>query len=68
MVVLGFYFCLRSCKYTKCTGHHRTVQFRPLLDFVFFVGDALLPFNASIKRFQHAAQIFVTLNNQKNFI
>ena len=26
--------------YTKCTGHRRTVQFRPLMDFVFFVGDS----------------------------
>ena len=39
LVKLGFYFCLRSCKYTKCTVHCRTVQVRPLLEFVLFVGD-----------------------------
>ena len=39
LVKLGLYFCLRSCKYTKCTGHYQTVQFWPLMDFVFFVGD-----------------------------
>ena len=25
LVILGFYFCLRSCEYLKCTSHHRTV-------------------------------------------
>ena len=68
MVILGFYFYLRSCKYTKCTGHRRTVQFRPLMDFVFFVGDRLLPADALIEQFQHATQIVLNLDNQKNVI
>ena len=35
---LGFYFCLRLREYTKCTGHRQTVQFRSLLEFLFFIG------------------------------
>ena len=54
LVVSGFYFCLWSCDYTKCTGHLRANHFRPLLDFVLFVGDTLLPPDASIKQSQHA--------------
>ena len=42
LVTIGFYFCLRSCKYMKCTGHRRTVQFRPLMDLVLFVRNFLL--------------------------
>ena len=53
LVQLGFYFCLWSCKNTTCTGHHRTVQVWPLLEFVFFVGDYLLQADAPIKQFQH---------------
>ena len=68
LVILGFYFCLKSCEYTKCTSHQRTVQFRPLMDFVFSVGDRLLPADAPIEQFQHATQIFLTLDNQKNAI
>ena len=68
LVQLGFYLCLRSCEYTKCTGHHRTVQFLPLLEFVFFIGDHLIPANAPVKDFQHATQIVLTLDNHKNAI
>ena len=68
LVVLGFYFCLRPCDYTECTGHHRTVQFRPFIDFVFFAGDTLLPPNAPIGWFEHVTQIVLTLDNQKNAI
>ena len=39
LVKLGFYFCLRSCEYTKCTDHRRIVHFRPFMDFILFVGD-----------------------------
>ena len=35
---LGLYLYHRLCEYTKCTGHQRTVQFWPLLNFFFFVG------------------------------
>ena len=68
LVTLGFYFYLRPCEYTKCTGHFRTVQFRLLLDFVFFVGDQLLPADAPIGHFQHDTHIILTLVNQKNAI
>ena len=68
LVTLVFYFCLRSCEYTKCTSHQRTVQFRPLMDFVFFVGDRLLPADAPIEHFQHTTQIVLTLDKQKNSI
>ena len=68
LVTLGFYFCLRSCEYTKCTGHRRTVQFQPLMDFVFFVGDQIFPADALIEQFQHATEIVLTLDNQKNAI
>ena len=68
LVVLGFYFCLRSCKYTKCTGHRRTVQFHPLLEFVFFVGYTLLPPDAQIEQFQNSTQTVLALDNQKNTI
>ena len=68
LVQLGFYLCIRSCKYTKCTGHRRTGQFLPLLEFVFFVRDHLLPADALIDHFQHATQIFLTLDNQNNAI
>ena len=54
LVTLGFYFCLRSCEYTKYTGHGRTVQFCPIMDFVFFVGYQLLPSDAPIEHFQYA--------------
>ena len=68
LVQLGFYFCLRYCEFTKCTGHLQTVHFRPLLDFVFFVGDELLPADTSIEYFQNAIQIVLALDNQKNEI
>ena len=68
LVTIGFYFCLRSCKYTTCTGHHRTVQFRPLMYFVFFVGDFLLPGDAPVKFFCQTTQIVITLNNKRNTI
>ena len=68
LVTLGFYFCLRLDKYTKYTGHCRTVQFRPLMDFVFFVGERLLPADAPIEHFPHATQIVLTLDNKKNVI
>ena len=68
LVVLRFYFYLRSCEYPKCTSHHRTVQFRPLMDFVFFAGDTLLPPDAPIGWFKYVTQIVLTLDNQKNAI
>ena len=68
LVQLGFYFCLRSCEYTKCIGHCRTVQFRPLLEFVFLVRDYLLFTEVLIKQFQHITQIVLTLDNYKNSI
>ena len=68
LVTLGFYFCLRSGKYTKCNGHQRTFQFHPLMDFVFLVGGRLPSADAPIEKFQHATQIFLTLNNHKNVI
>ena len=68
LVQLDFYFCLRSCKYTKCTCHRRTVKLHPLLDFVFFVGTILLPLDAPIEHFRQATQVFLTLENQKNAI
>ena len=48
LVQLGFYFCLRSCEYTKSTTYSRTVQFQALLEFVVFVRDQLLPAAAPI--------------------
>ena len=68
LITIGFYFCLSSCEYTKCTGHRWMVQFRPLMDFVFFVRDFILPGDAPAKHFRQAAQIVITLNNQKNTI
>ena len=68
LVQLGFYFCIRSCKYTKYTGQRWTVQFWPLLEFVFSIRDHLLPVDAPIKHFQHATQIFLTLDNWKKTI
>ena len=68
LVVLGFYFCLRSCKYLKCTGYRRIVQFRPLMDLVFFVRDILLPQDAPIGWFECVTQISLTLDNHKNAI
>ena len=68
LVVLGFYFCLRSYEYTKCIGHHRTVHFHPLLLFMSFVGNTLLPPDAPINQFQHVTQIVLTLDNQKTAI
>ena len=68
LVTVAFYFLLRSCKYTKCIGHRWTVQFRTLMDFVFFVGDFLLSGFTPIKNFCQANQIFITLDNQKNTI
>ena len=68
LVALGFYFCFRSCEYTKCTGHRITAQFRPLTNFVFFVGDRLLLYDAPIEHFHHATQIVLTQDNQKNAI
>ena len=68
LVVLVFYFCLRSCEYTKCTGHLRTVQFYLLMDFVFFAGDNLLPPDAPIGWFEHVTQIVLTLDKQKKEI
>ena len=68
LATMGFYFCLRSCEYMKCTSHRRTVQFQPLMDFVFFVGDFLLPGDAPAEHFHQATQIFITLDNQKNAI
>ena len=43
--------------------HHRTVQFQPLLGFVFFVGDIHLPVGAPIDHFHQATRIFLTLDN-----
>ena len=68
LVQLGFYFCRRSCKYTKCTDHQQTVQFRSLLDFFFFVGERLLPADTLIEYFMNATPIIVTMDNQKNTI
>ena len=68
LVILGFYFCLCSYEYTKCTGHYRKVQFYPLMDFVFFAGDNLPPPDAPIGWFEHVTQIVLTLDNQKNSI
>ena len=63
LVLLGFYFYPRCCEYTKCTGHRRTVQFLPLLEFVFFVGGIILPMEAPIDHFHQATRIFLTLDN-----
>ena len=68
LVTIGFYFCLRSCEITKCTGHRQTVQFRPLMHFTFFIRDFLLPGDAPAEHFCQANQIVITLNNQKNDI
>ena len=68
LVQPGSYFCLRSYEYTKCTGHRREFLFRPVLDFVFFFRDILLTVDPPINHFHRATQIFLTLDNQKNFI
>ena len=68
LVQLGFYFYLRSCEDTKYTGHLRKLQLWPLLDFIFCVGDRLLPDNSPIENLQHVPQIVLTLDNQKNAI
>ena len=68
LVQLGFYLCLQSYKDTKFTGHCRKVQFRPLLEFIFFIGNYLLLTDALIKNFQHVTHIVLTLDNQKNAI
>ena len=68
LVQLGFYLYLRYCKYTNCTGRHRTVQFWPLLEFVLSIRDHLLPADALIKHFRHATQIVLALDNQNNVI
>ena len=68
LVTIGFYFFISSCEYTKCTSHRRTVQFRPVVDFMFFVGDFLLPGDAPAEHFRQATQIVITLDNQKNAI
>ena len=54
LVQLGFYFCLSSCKYTKCAGHRRTFQLRPLLDIVFFAEYQLLPTDTPVDKIQYA--------------
>ena len=46
----------------------KNTQFRPLLEFVFFVGDQLPPVDAPIEHFQYATQIFLALEDQKNAI
>ena len=46
LVQIGFYLYLRTFKYTKFTFHHRIVQSWTLLEFLFFVGDHLLPEDA----------------------
>ena len=68
LLILGFYFCLRPCEYTKCTSHHRTVDFHPLLEFVIYDGEDLTPTDAPIELLQHATHIVLTLDNQKNAI
>ena len=55
LVTIDFYLYLQSYEYTKCTGHRQTVQFQPLVDFVFFVRDFLLPEDAPVKQFCQAA-------------
>ena len=45
-----------------------TVQLRSLIEFVFFVGDFLLPGDAPAEHFRRATQIVLTLDNQKNAI
>ena len=52
----------------KCTSHRWTVQFRPLMDLMFFVGDFLLPRDAPVEHFRRATQIVLTLDNKKNSI
>ena len=68
LVKLGLYFCLWYCEYIKCKGHHRKVQLRPLLEFVFFIREYLLPADAPIDKFQHVTQIILTLDNHNNAI
>ena len=38
------------------------------MEFVFFMGDQILPADAPTEHFQHATQIILTLGNQKNAI
>ena len=68
MVQLGFSLCLRYCEYTNCIDHCQTVNFRPLLDFMFFIRDSLIPMDSPIEHFHQATKIFLTLENQKNYI
>ena len=42
------------------------VQLRPLMEFVFFVGEFILPRYTPAKHFRQATQIVITLNNQNN--
>ena len=51
-----------------CTSHRRTVQFGPLIDLMFSVGDFLLPRDTPAEHFSRATQIVLTLDNQKNSI
>ena len=59
---------MRSCKFIKCTRHHRAAQLRLLTVFVFFVGDTLPPPDTPIDWFQHVTQIILALDNQNNAI
>ena len=49
-------------------SHRRTVHFRPLLEFMFFVGDQILPADTPVERFRCATQFVLTLDKQKNVI
>ena len=65
LIVLGFYFCLRLCEYTKGTSHHMKVLFRPLMEFVFFIDDPPPP-DVPFEWSKHITQIILILDNQKN--
>ena len=66
---LGFMVYIKHQISSFSTGISvRMVQFRPILEFVFFIGEYLLPTDALIKQFQYVTQIVLTLYNQKSAI
>ena len=67
LVQIGFYFCLRSCEYTKTNLHRRTTQFR-LRDIQFQDICGTIPFDAPDYRLLNILVVTLFLDTQKNYI
>ena len=67
ILIIEFFFCLRSCEYTNTNSHRRTTQFR-CHDMKFHEANGVIPPDAAADLFLSALATTLLLDTQNNCV